>query len=95
MKSGLNGHLILNGTDSEMSSSAFSMFTSIDSTEPLFIGGIPSESTMVMSYNLTISFIRHRGYSTQRDVHTIQWLYKKLDAVSQWSDCASFYQPLS
>ena len=43
MKSGINAHLILNGTDSEMSSSAFSMFTSIDSTEPLFIGGISSE----------------------------------------------------
>lgn len=44
-KSGPAGHLILNGTDSEMSSSAFSMFTSIDSTEPLFIGGISSELT--------------------------------------------------
>ena len=43
MKSGAAGHLILNGTDFEMSSSAFSMFTSIDSTEPLFIGGISSE----------------------------------------------------
>ena len=42
-KSAVTGHLIINGTDIEMSSSAFSSFTSIDSSEPLFIGGIPSE----------------------------------------------------
>ena len=45
-KSGANGHLIINGTDSEMSSTGFSVFVSIDSTEPFFVGGIPSESTM-------------------------------------------------
>ena len=46
MKSGVTGHLILNGTDSEMTSSAFSRYTSIDSNGPLFIGGISSELTM-------------------------------------------------
>lgn len=43
VKSGVTGHLIINDSEIEMSSSAFSMFTSVDSSEPLFIGGIPSE----------------------------------------------------
>ena len=50
LKSGVTGHLIVNGTDVEMTSSAFSTFTSVDSAEPLFIGGIPSELNIMMSH---------------------------------------------
>lgn len=48
LKSGVTGHLIVNGTEAEMTSSAFSTFTSVDSSEPLFVGGIPSELTTIM-----------------------------------------------
>lgn len=47
-KIGITGHLIVNGSDIEMSSSALTTFTSIDSTEPLYIGGIPSKLIVVV-----------------------------------------------
>lgn len=50
LKSGVIGHLIVNGTDIEMTSSAFSTFTTVNSAEPLFIGGIPSELTTILSH---------------------------------------------
>ena len=50
LKSGVTGHLIVNGTDVEMTSSAFSTFTTVNSAEPLFIGGIPSEFTTILSH---------------------------------------------
>jgi len=56
VKSGVTGRLIINGSDIEMSSSAFSRFTSVDSSEPLFIGGIPSKYTMAVSHKCSTMF---------------------------------------
>lgn len=64
MKCNVTGHLIINGTDVEMSSADFSNLASVDSTEPLFIGGIPSELITTLSYDkLMSSFIRCHSHS--------------------------------
>lgn len=67
-KFGAVGHLIVNGTDIEMSSSEFSAFTSVDSTEPLYIGGIPRELIIMGSHTICQLFLMLGTVATEHNV---------------------------